>query len=134
MDLLLLDSSFFLSLDLLRDRLPRSRERVRFRRGLLERLLLLEADRLLDRLLERLCLERDLDFLLLDLDLVRDRVRFLLSLFPGSMAAEMSDWASLTLFMASSISLLDVSALRLALRFNPAAKGFSFGSVMSFSS
>lgn len=46
-------------------------------------------------------------------------------LLPGSIAAEMSDWASLTLFMASSISLLDASALRLALRFKPAAKGFS---------
>lgn len=31
---------------------------------------------------------------------------------PGSMAAEMSDWASLTLFMASSISLLEESAFR----------------------
>ena len=44
---------------------------------------------------------------------------------PGSIAAEMSDWASLTLFMASSISLFDASAFRLALRFKPAAKGFS---------
>lgn len=44
---------------------------------------------------------------------------------PGSIAAEMSDWASLTLFMASSISLLDASAFRLALIFKPAAKGFS---------
>lgn len=41
------------------------------------------------------------------------------------MAADMSDWASLTLFMASSISLLEASAFRLALRFKPAAKGFS---------
>lgn len=41
-------------LDLLWDRLPRSRERVRFRRGLLERLLFREVERLLDRLLERL--------------------------------------------------------------------------------
>lgn len=48
-----------------------------------------------------------------------------LYILPGSMAAEMRDWASLTLFMASSISLLELSALRLALRFNPAAKGFS---------
>lgn len=46
-------------------------------------------------------------------------------LLPGSIAAEMSDWASLTLFMASSISLLEASAFRLALRFKPAAKGFS---------
>jgi len=50
------------------------------------------------------------------------------------MAAEMSDWASRTLFMASSISLLEASAFRLALRFKPAAKGFSFGSVMNFNS
>lgn len=133
MDLLLPESSFFLSLDLLGDRLPRSLEWVRFLRGLFERLLFLEFDRRLDLLLDRLCLERDLDLLLLDLDLVRDRF-FLLSLFPGSMAAEMSDWASLTLFMASSISLFDASAFRLALRFKPAAKGFSLGSVMNFNS
>lgn len=44
---------------------------------------------------------------------------------PGSIAAEMSDWASLTLFMASSISLFDASAFRLAFRFKPAARGFS---------
>lgn len=41
------------------------------------------------------------------------------------MAAEMSDCVSLTLLMASSISLLDASAFRLALRFKPAASGFS---------
>lgn len=44
---------------------------------------------------------------------------------PVSMAAEMSDCVSLTLLMASSISLLDASAFRLALRFKPAANGFS---------
>lgn len=135
MDLLLPESSFFLSLDLLRDRRLRSLECVCLLRGLLERLLLLEADRRRDLLLVRLFLERDLDLLFLDLDRVRERVRILLlSLFPGSIAAEMSDWASLTLFMASSISLLDASAFRLALRFKPAANGFSFGSVMNFNS
>jgi len=131
LDLLLPESSFFLSLDLLLDRLFRSLEWLRLLRGLLERLLLLEVDRRLDLLLVRLCLERDLDLLLLDLD--RERF-FLLSLFPGSIAAEMSDWASRTLFMASSISLLDESAFRPGFRFKPAAKGFSFGSVMSFNS
>lgn len=44
---------------------------------------------------------------------------------PVSIAAEMSDCVSLTLLMASSISLLDASALRLALKFKPAANGFS---------
>lgn len=104
-----------------------------------------------------LYLDREPDLLLLDLDLLRDRVRLLLSLPahrgnqtptvvhfasdkvpdddargprrpsspPGSIAAEMSDCVSLTLLMASSISLLDASAFRLALRFRPAASGFS---------
>lgn len=49
---------------------------------------------------------------------------FLYSL-PGSMAAEMRDWASLTLFMASSISLLDASLLSPGVRLSPAASGFS---------
>lgn len=85
--------------------------------------------------------ERDLLRLDLDLDLERECLR-LLSFLPeeevtaifyflnfikleqlfvqsvviclllGSMAAEMRDWASRTLFMASSISLLEASAFR----------------------
>lgn len=41
------------------------------------------------------------------------------------MAAEMSDWASLTLFMASSISLLDASVFSPGFKFSPAANGFN---------
>lgn len=44
---------------------------------------------------------------------------------PGSIAAEMRDWASRTLFMASSISLLEASVFSPGLRFSPAAKGFN---------
>lgn len=44
---------------------------------------------------------------------------------PGSMAAEMSDWASRTLFMASSISLLEASAFSPGFKFSPAANGFN---------
>lgn len=44
---------------------------------------------------------------------------------PGSIAAEISDCASLTLFMASSISLLEASAFSPGVRFSPAARGFS---------
>lgn len=44
---------------------------------------------------------------------------------PGSMAAEMSDWASRTLFMASSISLLEASAFSPGFKFSPAASGFN---------
>lgn len=167
-------------LDLVRDRLFRSRDRFWY--GLLERLLFLELERRLDLLLLRLqpdgyadrfilrlqqilssklnphlYLEREPELLRLDLDLVRDRVRLLLSLPahhekktptvihfagdkasdedtrgqrrlfspPGSMAAEISDCVSRTLLMASSISLVDASAFRLALRFRPAASGFS---------
>lgn len=44
---------------------------------------------------------------------------------PGSIAAEIRDWASRTLFMASSISLLAESTFKLAPRFKPAASGFS---------
>jgi len=102
-----------------------------------------------------LCLERDLDRLLWDRDRLRERffllslsagreehkraqyshdagkkgdrrhARRTTLLLPGSMAAEMSDCASRTLFMASSISLFEASAFRLALRFKPAANGFS---------
>lgn len=41
------------------------------------------------------------------------------------MAAEMRDWASRTLFMASSISLLEASVFSPGLRFRPAANGFN---------
>lgn len=41
---------------------------------------------------------------------------------PGSIAAEIRDWASRTLFMASSISLFDASAFSPGLKFNPAAR------------
>ena len=47
---------------------------------------------------------------------------------PGSMAADMRDWASLTLFMASSISLLEASVFIPELRFSPAAIGFNLQS------
>lgn len=44
---------------------------------------------------------------------------------PGSMAAEMRDWASRTLFMASSISLLEASVFSPGFKFSPAANGFN---------
>lgn len=47
---------------------------------------------------------------------------------PGSMAADISDCASLTRFMASSISLFAASAFSPGFRFSPAAIGFSLGS------
>jgi len=55
---------------------------------------------------------------------------------PGSMAAEMSDWASRTLFMASSISLLDASFFIPGFKFSPAANGLSLQipSIIIFSS
>ena len=46
-------------------------------------------------------------------------------LLPGSMAAEMRDWASLTRFIASSISLLAASAFMLAFIFMLTAMGLS---------
>lgn len=77
------------------------------------RLLLdLECDLLLDLLLDRLCLEDEGVLLLLERDLDLECLRFS-SFLSGSMAADIRDCASRTLFMASSISLLEVSDFRL---------------------
>lgn len=48
------------------------------------------------------------------------------------MAAEIKDWASRTLFMASSISLLEASDFRLG-DTSPAVTWFSFGSTVLIS-
>lgn len=125
-------SSFFLSLDLLEERRPRSLERDLLLLGLRERLRLRDRERLRDLLPDLLCRERERDLLRLDLDLDLERecLRLLSFLLPGSIAAEMSDCASRTLFMASSISLLEASDFRPML----AAIGFIVGStdVISF--
>ena len=69
--------------------------------------LLLDLD-LLDRDLDLL---RDLERLLLDRDLDLDLLNFLFLSKSGSTAAVMRDWASLTLFIASSISLAPVLSI-----------------------
>lgn len=120
-------SSFLLSLERLRRLLSREWDLLRL--GLLDLLLLLECDLRRDLLLECLCLERDLDLLRRDREWERECLRLSSFLLPGSMAADISDWASRTLFIASSISLLEASAFMPDVKLSPIAKGFNFGSI-----